>query len=39
VAIRTQDLVEYTPELQRYPMQDLVNNELYLSCVSRKPHK
>jgi SAM-dependent methyltransferase len=36
VAIRTQDLIEYTPELQRYPMQDLATNELYLSCVSRK---
>ena len=36
VAIRTQDLVEYTPELQRYSLQDLATNELYLSCVSRK---
>lgn len=36
VAIRTQDLVEYTPELQKYSMQDLATNELYLSCVSRK---
>lgn len=36
VAIRTQDVIEYTPELQRYPMQDLATNELYLSCVSRK---
>ena len=39
VAIRTQDLVEYTPELQKYPMQDLATNELYLSCVSRKPRR
>lgn len=36
VAIRTQDLIEYTPELQKYPMQDLATNELYVSCVSRK---
>jgi hypothetical protein len=36
VAIRTQDLVEYTPELLRYPMQDLATNELYSSWVSRK---
>jgi SAM-dependent methyltransferase len=36
VALRTEDLVEYTPELQRYPMQDLATNELYLSCVNRK---
>ena len=39
VAIRTQDVIEYTPELQRYPMQDLATNELYLSCVSRKGRK
>jgi SAM-dependent methyltransferase len=36
VALRTEDLVEYTPELQRYPMQDLATNELYVSCVNRK---
>lgn len=37
VALRTEDLIEYTPELQRYPMQDLATNELYLSCWNRKP--
>lgn len=36
VAIRTEDLIEYTPELQKYPMQDLASLELYVSCVSRK---
>jgi SAM-dependent methyltransferase len=36
VALRTEGLVEYTPELQRYPMQDLATNELYLACVNRK---
>ncbi len=36
VAIRTEGLVEYTPEILSYPMQDLANNELYVSCVSRK---
>lgn len=37
VALRTQDLIEYTPELQPYPMQDLATLELYLSCRNRKP--
>lgn len=36
VAIRTEDLIEYTPELQKYPMQDLASLELYVSCYSRK---
>ncbi len=36
VALRTADLVEYTPEIERYPMQDLATNELYVSCVNRK---
>jgi ubiquinone/menaquinone biosynthesis C-methylase UbiE len=36
VAIRTEGLVEYTPETLSYPMQDLATNELYVSCVSRK---
>jgi SAM-dependent methyltransferase len=36
VALRTQDLIEYTPELQSYPMQDLATLELYLSCRNRK---
>ena len=36
-ALRTQDLIEYTPELQPYPMQDLATLELYLSCRNRKP--
>jgi len=37
VALRSSDLVEYTPELQRYTMQDLATAELYLSAWNRKP--
>jgi len=37
VAVRSSDLVEYTPELQRYSMQDLATAELYLSAWNRKP--
>jgi len=36
VALRSSDLVEYTPELQAYPMQDLAMAELYLSAWNRK---
>ncbi len=36
VALRTQDLIEYTPELLPYPMQDLATSDLYLSCWNRK---
>ena len=36
VALRTEDLIEYTPELKSYPIQDLANIELYMSCVNRK---
>lgn len=36
VAIRTEDRIEYTHELLRYPMQDLATLELYLSCYNRK---
>jgi SAM-dependent methyltransferase len=36
VAIRTEDIIEYTPELLGYPMQDLATAELYLSCWNRK---
>jgi SAM-dependent methyltransferase len=39
VAIRTEGLVEYTPELLGYPMQDLATNELYVSCFNRKKSK
>jgi SAM-dependent methyltransferase len=37
VAVRSSDLVEYTPELQGFPMQDLATAELYLSAWNRKP--
>ena len=36
VAIRTEDRIEYTPELLPYPMQDLATGELYMSCFNRK---
>jgi SAM-dependent methyltransferase len=37
VALRSSDLVEYTPELQGHSMQDLATAELYLSAWNRKP--
>ena len=36
VALRTQDLVEYTPELQPYSIDQLTHTELYMSTVNRK---
>ncbi|HET7729236.1 MAG TPA: class I SAM-dependent methyltransferase [Usitatibacter sp.] len=36
VALRTEAMVEYTPEIERYPMQDLATGEAYIACVSRK---
>ena len=36
VAIRTEGVIEYTPEIEKYPMQDLATVELYVSCVNRK---
>ncbi len=37
VALRTVDRIEYTPEIQHYPMQDLATAELYVSAWLRKP--
>jgi len=37
VALRSSDLVEYTPELQGYSIQELATAELYLSAWNRKP--
>lgn len=37
VAIRTEDRIEYTPELHAYSMQDLATLELYVSAYNRKP--
>jgi SAM-dependent methyltransferase len=37
VALRSSDLVEYTPQLQGYAMQDLATAELYMSAWNRKP--
>jgi SAM-dependent methyltransferase len=36
IALRSSDIVEYTPELQDYAMQDLATAELYLSAWNRK---
>jgi SAM-dependent methyltransferase len=36
VALRTSDVIEYTPELQGRAMQDLATEELYLSAWNRK---
>lgn len=36
VAVRTDPLVEYTPEIERYPMLDLAIAEVYISCRNRK---
>jgi SAM-dependent methyltransferase len=36
VALRSSDLVEYTPELQGHSIQDLATVELYLSAWNRK---
>ena len=36
VALRTEGVIEYSPEIERYPMQDLATVEAYISCVSRK---
>ncbi len=35
-AVRTEELIEYGPALQRYPIADLATLELYLSCYNRK---
>ena len=36
VALRTNPLIEYTPELQPYSFEQLATNELYVSCFNRK---
>ena len=36
VALRSSDIIEYTPELQDHAMQDLATAELYLSAWNRK---
>lgn len=36
VALRTSDIIEYTPELQDHALQDLATVELYLSAWNRK---
>jgi SAM-dependent methyltransferase len=37
VALRTEPMIEYSAEIERYPMQDLATAELYVSCWNRKP--
>jgi SAM-dependent methyltransferase len=39
VALRTEPLIEYTPEILHYPMQDLATLELYSSWWNRKPRR
>ncbi len=36
VALRTEDIIEYVPEVLEYPMQDLATLELYTSWWNRK---
>ena len=36
IALRTDELVEYTPEIEQYPIQDLANAELYSSWINKK---
>lgn len=36
VALRTEPILEYTPELLSFPMQQLATAELYVSCWNRK---
>jgi ubiquinone/menaquinone biosynthesis C-methylase UbiE len=36
VAIRTEPLIEYSPEIEHYPLQDLATTELYSSWINRK---
>jgi len=36
VALRTEPIIEYTPEILNYPIQDLSTAELYMSCWNRK---
>ena len=36
IALRTDELVEYTPEIEHYPIQDLANAELYSSWINKK---
>lgn len=36
VALRTSELVEYTPELQKYGFEQLANREVYVSARNRK---
>jgi SAM-dependent methyltransferase len=36
-ALRTDERIDYSPELQRYPLLHLGIAELYLACVLRKP--
>ncbi|HJY84094.1 MAG TPA: methyltransferase domain-containing protein [Candidatus Binatia bacterium] len=36
VAVRAEDLVTYTPELQKYSIQDLTTTEIYIAVVNHK---
>ena len=37
--VRTEDLIEYTPEIEHYPIQDLATLELYSSWISTKKRR
>ena len=39
VALRTNPMIEYTPEMQQYSFEQLATNELYVSCFNRKTKK
>lgn len=36
VALRTEPIVEYTPELLKFPLQQIATSELYVTCFNRK---
>jgi len=39
VALRTEPLIEYTPEIYHFPMQDLATGEVYISCLNHKARR
>lgn len=39
IALRTDNLVEYTAQIEHYPIQDLANTELYSSWINRKKRR
>lgn len=39
VALRTEPLIEYSPEIYHFPMQDLATGEVYISCLNHKARR